>query len=111
MDKLISSEKLIRDLSGIRDTLPDIFLKNVMSVAISCVEKQPQALCDYDLENMKPGQWIDAHEKYPQFMMGEMSICPRCDAMIAIPHELPIMYYCPKCGKRMYRRDTDGKAD
>ena len=40
MDKLISSEKLIHDLSGIRDTLPDIFLKNVMSAAISCVEKQ-----------------------------------------------------------------------
>lgn len=37
MDKLISSEKLIHDLSGIRDTLPDIFLKNVMSAAISCV--------------------------------------------------------------------------
>lgn len=40
MDKLISSEKLIHDLSGIRDTLPDIFLKNVMSAAISCVENQ-----------------------------------------------------------------------
>ena len=108
MDKLISSEKLIHDLSGIRDTLPDIFLKNVMSAAISCVEKQPQALCDYDLENMKPGQWIDAHEKYPQFRAGEMSICPRCHAMISIPCELPIMSYCPRYGKRMYRRDTDG---
>ena len=42
-----------------------------MSAAISCVEKQPQALCDYDLENMKPGQWIDAHEKYPQFMVSD----------------------------------------
>ena len=111
MDKLISSEKLIHDLSGIRDTLPDIFLKNVMSAAISCVEKQPQALCDYDLENMKPGQWIDAHEKYPKFRAGEMSICPRCDAMIPIPKELPIMSYCPRCGKRMYRRTDDGKAD
>lgn len=40
MDKLISSEKLIHDLSGIRDTLPDIFLKNVMSAAISCAENQ-----------------------------------------------------------------------
>ena len=40
MDKLISSEKLIRDLSEIRDTLPDIFLKNVMSAAISCAENQ-----------------------------------------------------------------------
>ena len=58
MDKLISSEKLIHDLSGIRDTLPDIILKNVMSAAISCVEKQPQALCDYDLENMKPGNGL-----------------------------------------------------
>lgn len=108
MDKLISSEKLIHDLSGIRDTLPDIFLKNVMSAAISCVEKQPQALCDYDLENMKTGQWIDAHEKYPKFRAGERSICPRCHAMISIPCELPIMFYCPRCGKRMYRRDTDG---
>lgn len=107
MDKLISSEKLIHDLGGIRDTLQDIFLKNVMSAAISCAEKQPQALCDYDLENMKPGQWIDAHEKYPQLRAGTTVICPRCDAMIAIPHELPTMYYCPKCGKRMYRRDYD----
>ena len=107
MDKLISSEKLIRDLSGIRDTLPDIILKNVMSAAISCAEKQPQALCDYDMESMNPGQWIDAHEKYPQFRAGEMSICPRCHAMISIPCELPIMSYCPRCGKRMYGRDGD----
>ena len=107
MDKLISSEKLIHDLSGIRDTLPDIFLKNVMSAAISCVEKQPQALCDYDMENMKPGHGLDAQEKYPQFRAGEMSICPRCHAMISIPKELPIMSYCPNCGKRMYRRDGD----
>ena len=44
MDKLIYSEKLIHDLSGIRDTLPDIFLNNVMSAAISCVEKQPTVI-------------------------------------------------------------------
>ena len=107
MDKLISSEKLIHDLSGIRDTLPDIFLKHVMSTAISCVEKQPQALCDYDLENVKPGQRIDAHEKYPQFRMRSMYICPRCYTMIPIKPELPIMSLCPNCGKRMYRRDCD----
>ncbi len=107
-NKLISSEKLIHDLSGIRDTLPDIFLKNVMSTAISCVEKQPSALSDYDLENMKPGEWIDAHSKFPQFRMGTMRICPRCDVMLPVPLELPRFSYCPNCGKRMYRRDDDG---
>lgn len=56
MDKLISSEKLIRDLSGIRDTLPDIFLKSVMSAAISCVEKQPKALRDYSSSTKSSGQ-------------------------------------------------------
>ena len=44
MDKLISSEKLIRDLGGIRDTLPDIFLKNVISLAIECVQIQKEAV-------------------------------------------------------------------
>ena len=41
MDDSISRKKVIKDLCGIRDTLSDIFLKQVMTMAISCVEKQP----------------------------------------------------------------------
>ena len=41
MDDSISRKKVIKDLCGIRDTLSDIFLKQVMTMAITCVEKQP----------------------------------------------------------------------
>lgn len=46
MDKLISQEKTIRDLRGIKDTLVaagDPFLASVMNRAIGCVENQPAA--------------------------------------------------------------------
>lgn len=40
MDDSISRKKVIKDLCGIRDTLSDIFLKQVMTMAITCVENQ-----------------------------------------------------------------------
>lgn len=46
MDKLISQEKTIRDLRGIKDMLVaagDPFLASVMNRAIACVENQPAA--------------------------------------------------------------------
>ena len=46
MDKLISQEKTIRDLRGIKDMLVaagDPFLASVMNRAIACVENQPSA--------------------------------------------------------------------
>ena len=64
MDKLISSEKLIHDLSGIRDTLPDIFLKNVMSAAISCVEKQ-HTVEVAALRDQEERRWIPVTERFP----------------------------------------------
>lgn len=65
MDKLISSEKLIHDLSGIRDTLPDIFLKNVMSAAISCVEKQ-HTVEVAALREQEERRWIPVTERLPE---------------------------------------------
>lgn len=109
MDKLISSEKLIHDLSGIRDTLPDIFLKNVMSAAISCVEKQPAAVSEWDADSNVPGEWIEASDVYPKLNPGDYHICPRCNLMVSTPKELARLYFCPKCGKRMYRRNDDGR--
>lgn len=45
MDKLISADKLIRDLRGIKDMLVaagDPFLASVMNRAIKCVENQEE---------------------------------------------------------------------
>lgn len=88
MDKLISSEKLIHDLSGIRDTLPDIFLKNVMSAAISCVEKQPTV----DTESVRPGRW----ENITGGMI-TLGDCAECKA------RQPVFgtNYCKNCGAKM----------
>ena len=47
MDKLISQEKTIRDLRGIKDMLVaagDPFLASVMNRAIACVENQKEAV-------------------------------------------------------------------
>lgn len=58
MDKIISSQKLIQDLASIRETLPDIFLKGVMTGAIECVQAQKEAVvrCE-DCENQSK-TWI-----------------------------------------------------
>lgn len=71
MDKLIVSEKLIHDLSGIRDALPDIFLKNVMSAAISCVEKQPTVDAVPVVWCRDCKYWI----KFDSSLIGEVMCC------------------------------------
>ena len=55
MDKLISQEKTIRDLRGIKDTLVaagDPLLASAMNLAIACVENQPAAE-----ERHRTGKW------------------------------------------------------
>ena len=88
MDKLISSEKLIHDLSGIRDTLPDIFLKNVMSAAISCVEKQPTV----DAESVRRARW-----KYGV----KAAVCSECGFERHLDDNFGAAIACPNCGFRM----------
>ena len=41
-DSLIYRNRLIQDLFGIRDTLGDMFLANIMDRAIACVANQPE---------------------------------------------------------------------
>ena len=41
-DSLIYRNRLIQDLLGIRDTLGDMFLANIMDRAIACVANQPE---------------------------------------------------------------------
>ena len=41
-DSLIYRNRLIQDLLGIRDTLGDMFLSNIMDRAIACVANQPE---------------------------------------------------------------------
>lgn len=92
-DILIYKNRLIQELLGIRDTIGDIFLSNVLDRAISCVANQPEADPGY-------AEWIDASSKY-KFAPGKYQICSNCDVMVPIPIEFPIFRFCPNCGKRM----------
>ena len=88
MDKLISQEKTIRDLVGIKDMLVaagDPFLASVMNRAIACVENQPEAkdIC---------GKW-----KYGT----RAAVCSECGFERHLDDNFGAAIACPNCGKKM----------
>ena len=46
-DSIIYRNRLIQELLGIRDTLGDMFLANIMDRAIACVASQPEVNSEY----------------------------------------------------------------
>lgn len=88
MDKLISQEKIIRDLRGIKDMLVaagDPFLASVMNRAISCVENQPEAkdIC---------GEWNYGTRA---------AVCSVCGFERHLDDNFGAAIACPNCGKKM----------